>query len=91
MKEKDPDKVLKKTVEKTVEVVGDYVEPGPRGAEETVEKVIATVDDKEVKDALEGYDKREEATRRAMNSQHPERESPNSDQDTKISRSLKEN
>jgi hypothetical protein len=58
----DPDKVLKKKFEKTIEAVADYVEPGPRNAEETVEKVIETVDNNEVKEALEGFDdKRERA------------------------------
>jgi hypothetical protein len=59
---KDPDKVLKETVEKTIDVVGDYVEPGPRDAEETVQKVIETVDNDTVKEAIEASDaKREDA------------------------------
>lgn len=59
----DPDKVLKKAVEETIGIVAEYVEPGPRNAEETVEKVIETVDNQKVKDALEGFD---EKRRRAM-------------------------
>jgi len=60
---KDPDKVLKEAVEKTIDVVADYVEPGPRNAEATMEKVIETVDNDEVKAAIEAFDeKRETAT-----------------------------
>jgi hypothetical protein len=57
-KPQDPDKVLKQTVERTIDAVADYVESGPRNAEETVEKVIETVDNEEVKDALEGFDEK---------------------------------
>jgi hypothetical protein len=81
MKPKDPDKVLKETVEKTIDVVGNYVEPGPCNAEDTVQKVVETVDTDEVKAAVEASDKREEATRQAMNSQHPEREANQDPQD----------
>jgi hypothetical protein len=77
----DPDKVLKETVEKTIEVVADYVEPGPHNAEETVQKVIETVDNDEVKAAVEASDQREKATREAMNSQHPEREADQDEAD----------
>jgi hypothetical protein len=82
MKPKDePDKVLKETVEKTIDVVADYVRPGPRNDEETIEKVIETVDSDQVKAAVKTSDQLEEDTRRAMNSQHPERDNQKADQD----------
>jgi hypothetical protein len=60
----DPDNVLKKAVEKTIGIVADYVEPGPRNAEETVEEVLEAVDNDEVKEALEQFDEtREEAVK----------------------------
>jgi hypothetical protein len=58
MKSEDPGKVLKEAVEKTIDVVDDYVEPGSRNAEETVQKVIETVDNIEVKGALEALDRK---------------------------------
>jgi len=90
MTQKDPDKVLKETVEKTIEVVTDYVEPVPRNAEETVQQVIETVDNDEVKAAVEASDQRREATGEAMNSQHPEHENDNAGQDHKMSQSQNE-
>jgi hypothetical protein len=60
---KDPDKVLKETVEKTIDEVVDYVEPGPREAEDTVEKVIETVNNDKVKEALQGFDQKRDQAR----------------------------
>lgn len=62
---KDPNKVLKETVEKTIDIVADHVEPGPRKAEETVEKVIETVDNDEVKNAIVASDEVHEAAKGA--------------------------
>jgi hypothetical protein len=53
--QRDPDKVLKKAVEKTIEAVA-----GPRDAEVTVQKVVETVDNGEVKGALDGFDVKRE-------------------------------
>lgn len=55
---RDPDKVLKKAVELTIEIVSDYVEPGPRDAEQTVGKIIETIDTEEVESALEDFDRK---------------------------------
>jgi hypothetical protein len=68
--QQDPDKVLKKAVEKTIGIVAQYVEPGTRNAEETVEKVIEAVDNEKVKEALEGFDDKRSRAMKIADQEH---------------------
>lgn len=68
--QQDPDKVLKKAVEKTIGIVAEYVEPAPRNAEETVEKVIKTIDNERVKEALEGFDDKRSRAMKIADQEH---------------------
>ena len=54
----DPDKRLKKAVEDSIEIIAEHIEPGPRDCEKTVNELTETLDNNEVKAALEGFDEK---------------------------------
>ena len=45
---KNPDKAIKEAVKDAPHTLAEYVHPGDRNAEETVEELLATLDDNEV-------------------------------------------
>jgi hypothetical protein len=55
----DPDKRLKKAVEDSLEIIGDYIQPGERDCETTLNKLSETLDNREVQRAVEQSEKQE--------------------------------
>jgi hypothetical protein len=52
----DPNEKLKEAIETSLEILTDYIEPGERNCESTVNKLTKALDNDEVKEAIEESD-----------------------------------
>lgn len=62
---KNPDKVIKEAVKGAQHTLAEYVHPGERNAEDTVEKLLTTLDDNDVNEAILESDRNEDRERKA--------------------------
>lgn len=56
---KNPDKVIKQAVKEAQHTLAEYVHPGERDAEDTVEKLLTTLDGNDVNEAILESDRNE--------------------------------
>ena len=79
----DPDKRLKKAVEDSIEIIAEHIEPGPRDCEKTVNELTETLDNNEVKAALEGFDEKRARAMKIRDQNHQDDPSPEEGQEKK--------
>lgn len=56
---KNPDRVIKEAIKDAQHTLAEYVHPGERNAEDTVEALLTTLDDNDVNEAILGSDRLE--------------------------------
>lgn len=56
---KDPDKIIKESVRRALAILAQYVEPGRRDCEATIDRLLSTLDNDHIAEAMAESDEME--------------------------------